>query len=144
MSPDGRRVAFLRSKGGTDPVTCLWVIDLDDDGDLAAGGSERLVADPAAIGADSRRASRGTGSQGAVERAAGGVVGFATDAGFTLAAFALAGQVYTVALSPGGDVPRPAGARSPAIDPGPTLAAARWPTSATGRCGSPTCGPAGT
>ena len=24
ISPDGSRVAFLRSKTGTDPVTCLW------------------------------------------------------------------------------------------------------------------------
>ncbi len=119
VSPDGRRVAFLRSKGGADPVTCLWVIDLDDDGDLAAGGSERLVADPAAISADSQEPPEEQARRERSRERAGGVVGFATDAGFTLAAFALAGQVYTVALSPGGDVPRPAGARSPAIDPRP-------------------------
>ena len=33
---------FLRSRGGTDPVTCLWTLDL-------ATGDERLVADPAAL-----------------------------------------------------------------------------------------------
>ena len=25
ISPDGERVAFLRSRGGGDPVNCLWV-----------------------------------------------------------------------------------------------------------------------
>ena len=27
ISPDGDRVAFLRSRGGADPVNCLWVLD---------------------------------------------------------------------------------------------------------------------
>ena len=30
ISPDGGRVAFLRSRGGADPLTCLWVLDLAD------------------------------------------------------------------------------------------------------------------
>ena len=38
VSDDGRRVAFLRSAGGSDPVTSLWVLDVDS-------GEERLVAD---------------------------------------------------------------------------------------------------
>src|SRR5215467_7190805 len=44
ISPDGSRVAFLRSKGGGDPVTCLWVLDVGT-------GTERLVADPAELAA---------------------------------------------------------------------------------------------
>src|SRR6266542_1625280 len=43
ISPDGGRVAFLRSRGGTDPVTCLWVLDVGT-------GREHLVADPATFG----------------------------------------------------------------------------------------------
>src|SRR5215475_11997154 len=43
ISPGGNRVAFLRSRGGGDPVNCLWVLDV-------ATGAERLVADPAALG----------------------------------------------------------------------------------------------
>ena len=39
VSPDGTRIVFLRSRGGTDPVNCLWVVD-------ATAGEERLVADP--------------------------------------------------------------------------------------------------
>jgi len=42
ISGDGERVLFLRTKGGEDPVTCLWLLD------LAAGGGEQLLADPAA------------------------------------------------------------------------------------------------
>ena len=38
VSADGRRVVFLRSAGGSDPVNSLWVFDV-------ATGEERLVAD---------------------------------------------------------------------------------------------------
>ena len=36
ISRDGRRVLFLRTQGGEDPVTCLWLLDLDGSG--GAGG----------------------------------------------------------------------------------------------------------
>ena len=39
VSSDGRRIVFLRSRAGDDPVNCLWVAD-------ANTGDERLVADP--------------------------------------------------------------------------------------------------
>src|ERR1700722_15798527 len=45
VSPDGARVVFLRTRGGADPVTCLWVLDVAD-------GRERLVADPRTLVAD--------------------------------------------------------------------------------------------
>src|ERR1700744_884081 len=44
ISPDGARIVFLRSKGGGDPVTCLWQLDV-------ASGTGRLIADPAALNA---------------------------------------------------------------------------------------------
>src|SRR6478736_2813630 len=47
ISPDGGRVAYLRTKGGNDPVTCLWMLDVGSD-------TERLVADPRALGGDER------------------------------------------------------------------------------------------
>ena len=37
VCPDGTRVAYLRTQDGSDPVTCLWVLDVDR-------GTERLVA----------------------------------------------------------------------------------------------------
>ena len=42
ISPDGSRVVFLRTRGGRDPVRCLWVLDVDT-------GEERMVADPTAL-----------------------------------------------------------------------------------------------
>jgi dipeptidyl-peptidase-4 len=42
ISADGERVLFLRTKGGEDPVSCLWLLD------LAADRGEQLLADPAA------------------------------------------------------------------------------------------------
>jgi dipeptidyl-peptidase 4 len=121
ISPDGSRVAFLRSRGGSDPVTCLWVLDVGT-------GQEHLAADPAALAA--------TGDDPVEERArrersreqAAGIVAFATDAALNVAAFALAGQVYLADLTspPGspGPPPIPAGPRRipaqvPALDPRP-------------------------
>jgi dipeptidyl-peptidase 4 len=46
VSPDGSRVVFLRSRGGTDPVTCLWALDVSRDG---AEAKEHLIVDPRAL-----------------------------------------------------------------------------------------------
>ena len=51
VAPDGSRVAFLRSQGGTDPVTCLWQLHVDT-------GHEELVADPAALDRPARTSPR--------------------------------------------------------------------------------------
>src|SRR6478752_3502715 len=45
IAPGGDRVVFLRTKGGSDPVTCLWEFDV-------ASGKERLIADPRALAVD--------------------------------------------------------------------------------------------
>ncbi|TCK24726.1 prolyl oligopeptidase family serine peptidase [Pseudonocardia endophytica] len=100
VAPDGSRAVFLRSRGGTDPVTCLWSID-------AATGEERLLVDPAALSPD------GEENLPAAERArrervreqAGGVVGYACDADARHAVFALSGRLYLVALT-GDPAPR--------------------------------------
>ncbi len=117
VAPDGRMVAFLRSKGGSDPVTCLWALDLP--ATLAESGTERLVVDPAAIGAGADEPAEERARRERSREQAGGVVAFATDAGFTMAVFAIAGEVFTAALGPGGDGPRRVKAQSPAIDPRP-------------------------
>ena len=117
---------------GDDPVTCLWELN-------PASGEERLVADPRALGADEEnlppeeRARRER-----VRETAAGIVAYATDAGATMAVFALSGQVYTVPLG----VPAPAARRSlpgrPRSIPGSTRRA-RWSaTSTTARCASST------
>ncbi len=113
ISPDGARVVYLRTKGGSDPVTCLWVLDV-------GGGTERLVVDPRTLGGDSgdlppqERARR--------ERAreqAGGIVAYATDADVTVAVFALSGRVYAVSLTGQDASPREVPTQTPALDPRP-------------------------
>ena len=116
ISPDGTRVVFLRSKGGADPVTCLWTQDVST-------GKELLIADPRDVGADEEnlppeeRARRER-----VREQAGGIVAYATDAAVTTAAFALSGRVYAVHL-PGDDgdaKPYEVTTHTPALDPRPS------------------------
>ncbi|MDQ1422543.1 MAG: dipeptidyl-peptidase 4 [Acidimicrobiaceae bacterium] len=93
VSPDGRRVVFVRSRGGEDPVNCLWLLDV-------ATGDERLVADPRRLdGGDAadlppaERARRERAREGA-----GGVVDYATDRDVLVAAFALGGRLFVAGL----------------------------------------------
>jgi dipeptidyl-peptidase 4 len=123
VSPDGARVAYLRTKGGADPVTCLWVLEVDS-------GQERLVADPRMLGPD----QEGTGDENLppqerarrerVREHAGGIVAYATDEAVTMATFALSGHVYAVSLT-GEDPAHEVTTRRPALDPRPDPAGRR-------------------
>jgi dipeptidyl-peptidase 4 len=119
VSPDGKTVAYLRTKGGADPVTCLWALDV-------GSGQERLIADPRTFGASEEdlppeeRARRER-----VREQTGGIVAYATDQAVTLAAFALSGRVYAASLTDGGGPPRPVATRTPALDPRPDPAGRR-------------------
>jgi len=113
ISAAGDRVAFLRSKGGGDPVTCLWVLDVTT-------GAERLVADPATLGgATAGLTAQEKARRERVREQAAGIVAFACDSALSLAAFVLAGQVFVADLAPGGAAPRPVPARPGAFDPRP-------------------------
>ena len=113
VSPDGQTVLFLRSQGSTDPVTCLWALDV-------ATGQERLIADPA------RLAEAGT-PEDPVEQArrervreqASGIVSVATDRDCRLATFALSGSVYVADLRPQGTGVQALPTVTPAADPRP-------------------------
>jgi len=119
VSPGGDRVAFLRSRGGGDPVTCLWVLDVGT-------GKERLVADPAALGGSpAGETEQEKARRERVREQAAGIVAFACDSALTLAVFPLAGQVYLAGLEAGGQAPRPVGARPGAFDPRPDPAGRR-------------------
>src|SRR5262245_20358616 len=124
ISADGSRIVFLRSKGGSDPVTCLWVLDLagNPDSPDRVAGSERLVVDPVTIGAGKDEPDEERARRERSREQAGGVVAYGTDAGFTMAAFAIGGDVSTTSLDEGGQGPRRVIAPSPAIDPGPAPA----------------------
>jgi dipeptidyl-peptidase-4 len=112
VAPDGSRVVFLRSQGGTDRVTCLWSLDIET-------GSERLIASPLELLSssddaltDSERARR----ERAREQAAG-IVTYATDAAVTIAAFALSGRAFLADLVAG--TVEAAHVRGPVFDPRP-------------------------
>ncbi|MFM2070629.1 MAG: hypothetical protein RLZZ623_892 [Actinomycetota bacterium] len=103
VAPDRERVVFLRSRGGDDPVNCLWTHDL-------ISGEERLVADPRVLlvgdlgppdagdlDADElppeERARRERMREGA-----GGITAYATDLEASVAAFTLAGRLFVAGL----------------------------------------------
>ena len=109
LSPDGRRLLFLRSASGTDPVQRLWLKDLQT-------GAERCVVDPSDLAADAgelppeERARR--------ERAreqAGGVVRYATDRSVERVVFTLAGDLWVTDLSH--EPPRQIDVEGPVVDP---------------------------
>jgi dipeptidyl-peptidase-4 len=110
ISPDGGRVVYLRTQGGTDPVTCLWVLDV-------GRGTERLAVDPATLGGDEENlpaAERARRER--VREQAGGIVAYSTDGNLTVATFAWSGRVWAVDLTSQG-----ASAREVALAPGPAL-----------------------
>jgi dipeptidyl-peptidase-4 len=110
ISPDGRRVVFLRTRNGTDPSTCLWYHDVDAD-------AERLVVDPVAlVQADSDEVpAQERMRRERAREASGGIVRFSINREVTRAAFDVAGRIYVVDL-PAGDVAEVL-ANGRAIDP---------------------------
>jgi len=123
VSPDGTRVAYLRTRGGGDPVTCLWVLDVGQGPEPA---TERLVADPRTMGGDEgdlppeERARRER-----VREQAGGVVAYATDADLTVAVFSWSGRVWAVDLVRADAAPHEVAVPGPALDPRPDPAGKR-------------------
>ena len=92
ISPAGDRVTFLRSRSGTDPLTCLWQYDV-------ASGTEHLIADPTVLGtADEDLPPEEKRRRERVREQAGGIVSYAVDAAMRTAVFSLAGRVFTVDL----------------------------------------------
>ncbi|MFD4398854.1 prolyl oligopeptidase family serine peptidase [Kitasatospora sp. NPDC058478] len=97
ITADGTAVLFLRSRGGTDPLACLWALD-------TATGRERLIADPAALGAGP---------------STDGITGYSTGATGRLAAFALDGALWLADTADGTvrAVPTATGVHDPRLDP---------------------------
>ncbi|MFF4649630.1 alpha/beta fold hydrolase [Streptomyces sp. NPDC001380] len=120
VSPDGARVAFLRSRSGTDRANLLWVLD-------TATGRERAAADPAELlgggGEDLSPAERARRER--TREGSAGIVGYAVDADAALAAFALSGRLFTAPLAHGAGEAGGGGAREilvtgPVLDPRPS------------------------
>jgi dipeptidyl-peptidase-4 len=112
VANDGSRVVYLRSRGGEDPLGCLWALDLTDP-------RERCVADPRNLGADdSRPPPEELARRERSRESASGIVAFATDDLATVAAFALGGQLFVVDLLAGGA--RALAVPGPVLDPRPS------------------------
>jgi dipeptidyl-peptidase-4 len=118
ISPDGRRVVFARSRGGSDPVNCLWVVDMES-------GEERLVADPSQLLdiADEDLPPEERARRERAREAAGGITAFATDTEVTIAAFALSGRLFVTDLLAG--TARELAVDGPVFDPRPDPTGAR-------------------
>jgi dipeptidyl-peptidase-4 len=118
ISPDGSRVLFLRSRGGTDPVTCLWALD-------TATGAETLLADPLRLGAadEENLPAEERARRERTREQAGGIVGYACDKACDVIAFALQGELYLV--EPGSHAPRHVSTPGGVFDPRPDPQGAR-------------------
>ncbi len=111
VSPDGRRVLFLRSASGENRQHILWRLDTET-------GEETALADPATLlGGDEELSPQERARRERSREQGGGVVGNATDAQVRVAAFALSGKVF-VADAVTGET-RELATEGPAIDPRP-------------------------
>jgi len=112
VADDGSRVVYLRSRGGEDPLGCLWALDLAD-------RQERCIADPRDLGADdSQLPPEERARRERSRESAGGIVAFATDDQATVAAFALGGQLFVADLVSGDT--HALAVSGPVIDPRPS------------------------
>jgi dipeptidyl-peptidase-4 len=110
ISPDGERVLFLRSRSGTDPLTCLYEIDV-------ASGAERLVVDATQLlgDGDDEVPPEELARRERVRESAAGVVRFQADASATRVVFDLSGRLFVVEVASASI--RELAAQSPVIDP---------------------------
>ena len=95
ISADGGRVLFLRTSGGEDPVSRLWLLD------PARDSGEQLLADPTAswnVGSgevpEAERIRRER-----VRELASGIVAYSADESCRTVAFALDGQLWVLAAA---------------------------------------------
>jgi dipeptidyl-peptidase-4 len=112
VTPDGRRVLFLRTRTGTDPVKCLWELD-------AESGAERLLVDPDDLlhGAPESLSMQERARRERLREGGGGIVGYAADDAAQVVSFTLSGRLFVVRL-PAGDV-QEIEVRGPVTDPRP-------------------------
>jgi dipeptidyl-peptidase 4 len=111
IAPDGDGVLFLRSRGGDDPLTGLWRLDL-------VSGETRLVADPEELdGLDGEVPPEELARRERLREQAGGIVDYATDRAGRQVAFALGGRLWVTDVETGEVRELPAA--GPVLDPRP-------------------------
>jgi len=93
LAADGSRIAFVRTRSGSQQSGCLWLLDV-------AGGEEHLLADPATLanGDGTGVPAEELARRERAREASGGIVRFSTDRALTRAAFDLAGKLFVVDL----------------------------------------------
>jgi dipeptidyl-peptidase-4 len=96
ISGDGRQVLFVRSRSGTDPVGCLWRLDVES-------GAEKLLVDPRQLlgGGGEDLAPEERARRERARETAEGVVRFATDGAQALVVFTLSGRLFTLDTASG-------------------------------------------
>jgi len=119
VSGDGRRVLFLRSAGGSDPVNSLWVVDTET-------GGERQIADPRDLlgsADDDELPPEERARRERLREGAAGITAYATDAKSSVVAFALAGKLFVAGVISG--QARLLDVEGPVFDPSPDPMARR-------------------
>jgi dipeptidyl-peptidase-4 len=110
VSPDGARVVFCRSISGSDPMTCLYALDVET-------GAEHVVADPRSLRVDESLHEELVRRERMREPATG-LTAYATDRSVDMAAFALGGRLWAVDLD--GEPPHELPTVGPVVDPRPS------------------------
>ena len=123
-APDGRRVAFIRSAGGRDPVGSLWVAEADGSGGLV----ERCVVDARAlVRADAELPAAERARRERMRETTSGITAYSADESVTRAVFSLDGVLFAVDLVTAGadpiELPSPGPVVDPRISPDGALAA---------------------
>lgn len=95
VSPDGERVLFLRAESGFDRRHSLWSQN------LRSGVESKVVDAVALLPGEEELPPEERARRERTRNASGGVVGYATDAELTMAAFSLSGKLYTADLGTG-------------------------------------------
>jgi len=114
VTGEGRSVTFLRSRGGTDPVTCLWSLDLTTGAETCIADPRELLDDAEALPPEERaRRER-------LREVTEGITEYSVDDAGTVAVFALSGRPYAVRLAAPGSsqlLPAPGPVIDPRVDP---------------------------
>jgi dipeptidyl-peptidase-4 len=102
LTPDGRRVFFLRSRGGEDPVRCLWQLDIET-------GAERRLADPRTLGdGDTAPSAQEQTRRERARDQGSGIVAYNFDQDVRVIACTVSQELHLVGLRTGTVTPLPA------------------------------------
>ena len=112
VSPDGSRVVFLRTRTGDDPVSCLWVLDVES-------GLERCVFDPQGEEDEGALTDAERVRRERTRERSSGVTAYAADEAVERAVFSVAGRMFLADLSDGNvrELSAPGPVDDPRLDP---------------------------